>query len=175
MNKKLIKLGLMTALVGSSLSASNYNIVDTFKNIELPEIGFLKKEDILKTKENNLKEIAYLHKQINKLEDENLEIDKAIKKNPKLYEKKKLFEETKNDYFYRIKLNGKKPNNINFTIEKNYIYVDLELKEEKKEKNSYYFNSSSIKQSFSIPKNVNQEKIKYFIDGDYFTLKLPKK
>ena len=175
MNSKLVKLGLLTGLIGSTLSASNYGIMDKLEKIELPEISFLKKEDILETKKNNLNEIKYLQNKIDKLVEENLKIDEIIKKNPKLYEIKKLSEETKNDYFYRYKLDGSKPYNINFKIENNKIYVKMDLKEEKKTKNSYFFNSRSYSEVFTIPKNVEQDKIKYFIDGDYFTIKLPKK
>jgi HSP20 family molecular chaperone IbpA len=174
MNNKLIQIGLLTGLIGSTLSASNYGIMDRIENIEFPEISFLKKEDILETKKNNLKEIKILETKINKLVDENLKIDKIIKKNPKLYEKKKTVEETKNDYFFRYKLNGANIKNINFKIEHNKIYVNMDLRKEEKTKNNYFFNERTYSEIFTIPNDVKQNKIKHFVDGDYFTIKLPK-
>jgi HSP20 family molecular chaperone IbpA len=96
-------------------------------------------------------------------------------KNPKLYEKKPLYEETKNAYINRIKLNGAKAKNINFTIAHHTLSIEMNIKTERQSKDGYYASSRYFFQSYSIPKNVDESKIKHKIDGDYFVIIMPKK
>jgi len=96
-------------------------------------------------------------------------------KNPKLYEKKPLYEETKEAYIHRIKLNGAEAKNINFTIKDHVLSIDMNIKVEHKDKNSYYASSKYFFQSYSIPSNVEESKIKNLVDGDYFVIIMPKK
>ena len=96
-------------------------------------------------------------------------------KHPELYVKKPLFEETKNAYIQRIKLNGAKTDALNFTIKNNRIFISMNIKSEEKGKDAYFYSSRSFAQTFFIPDNVKQDKIKHDIDGDYFTISMPKK
>ena len=96
-------------------------------------------------------------------------------KNPKLYEKKALYEETKDAYIYRVKLNGSEAKNISFTIKNHYLSIEMNIKTEQKSENSYYASSKYFYQSYNIPSNVDESKIKHEIDGDYFVVIMPKK
>ena len=96
-------------------------------------------------------------------------------KNPKLYEEKPLFEETKDAYIYRIKLNGAEAKNINFKIEHHMASIEMSMKITRNDKNEYYESSSSFYQEYAIPKNVDESKIDHYIDGDYYVTKMPKK
>ena len=96
-------------------------------------------------------------------------------KNPELYEVKPLFEDTKEAYINRIKLNGASPKNINFTIKNHTLTLEMQMKTERKDKNGYFSSSQYFFQSYPIPKDVNEEKIKYSVDGDYYVINMPKK
>ena len=96
-------------------------------------------------------------------------------KNPELYEVKPLFEETKEAYINRIKLNGASPKNINFTIKDHMLTLEMQMKTERKDKNGYFSSSQYFFQSYPIPKDVDEEKIKYSVDGDYYVINMPKK
>ncbi len=96
-------------------------------------------------------------------------------KNPELYEVKPLFEDTKEAYINRIKLNGASPKNINSTIKNHTLTLEMQMKTERKDKNGYFSSSQYFFQSYPIPKDVNEEKIKYSVDGDYYVINMPKK
>jgi len=96
-------------------------------------------------------------------------------KNPKMYEEKALFEENKNAYIYRVKLNGAEANNINFKIEHHMASIEMNIKITRNDKNEYYESSRSFYQEYAIPKNVDESKIDHYIDGDYFVIKMSKK
>ena len=112
---------------------------------------------------------------IKQLEMRNAFLEKTKKSNPKLYEEKPLFEETKTAYIQRIKLGGAEAKNINFKVENHIATISMNIKIERKDKNSYYQSSRSFYQEYQIPKNVKESEIKNYVDGDYFVIKMPKK
>jgi HSP20 family molecular chaperone IbpA len=112
---------------------------------------------------------------IKELEKRNKYLLDEKAKNPKLYEKKPLYEETKDAYIYRLKLNGSEAKNISFTIKNHNLSIEMNIKTEEKTEGSYYASSRYFYQSYSIPSNVDESKIKHEIDGDYFVVKMPKK
>ncbi len=112
---------------------------------------------------------------IKKLEKRNTFLEKVKKENPKLYVKKPLYEEKKDKYIYRIKLEGAKAKNLNFTIKDHMASVEMALKTERHDKNGYFSSSQNFYQQFSIPKNVKEEKIIDRVNGDYFEIIMPKK
>ena len=89
--------------------------------------------------------------------------------------KKELYEVTKDSYVYRIKLNGAKADKISFTIKNHYLSIEMNIKTEEKTDSSYYASSRYFSQMYSIPKNVDESKIKHEVDGDYFVITMPKK
>ena len=123
----------------------------------------------------NKKQIKEYEKAITSLKKKNEYLIKEQAKHPELYVKKPLFEETKTAYIQRIKLNGAKTDALNFTIKNNRIFISMNIKSENKEKGAYFYSSRSFAQTFFIPENVQQDKIKHVIDGDYFTITMPKK
>lgn len=112
---------------------------------------------------------------IKKLEERNSYLSKVKKENPKLYLQKLLYEDTKEAYIYRVKLAGAKAKNMNFTIKNHVASVEMYLKTERNDKNGYFSSSQNFYQQFSIPKNVQEEKITNRVDGDYFEITMPKK
>ncbi len=112
---------------------------------------------------------------IKKLEERNSYLSKVKKENPKLYLQKPLYEDTKEAYIYRVKLAGAKAKNMNFTIKNHVASVEMYLKTERNDKNGYFSSSQNFYQQFSIPKNVQEEKITNRVDGDYFEITMPKK
>jgi len=133
---------------------------------------FLDLNDELK-RNNNL--ITEYKASIKELEKRNKFLLEKKAKNPKLYEKKPLYEETKDAYIYRVKLNGSEAKNISFTIKNHNLSIEMNIKTEQKTKDSYYASSKYFYQSYSIPSNVDESKIKHEIDGDYFVVVMPKK
>jgi len=109
------------------------------------------------------------------LEKRNEFLKKEKAKNPKLYEIKPLFEETKKAYINRVKLNGAEAKNINFTIKDHTVTLEMQMKTERKDKNGYYSSSQYFFQSYPVPKDVDEEKIKHSVEGDYFVITMPKK
>jgi len=109
------------------------------------------------------------------LEKRNKFLAEIKKKYPKLYEEKALFEERKDAYIYRVKLNGAEVKNVNFKIEHHMASIEMNMKVTRNDKNGYYESSSSFYQEYSIPKNVEESKIDHYVDGDYFVIKMPKK
>jgi len=112
---------------------------------------------------------------IQELEKRNTFLKAEKKKNPKLYEIKPLFEETKNAYIYRVKLNGAEAKNINFTIKDHKVTLEMQMKSERKDKNGYFSSSQYFFQAYSVPNDVKEEKIDHSVDGDYFVITMPKK
>jgi len=158
LNKKFISSIVASMMLGVSLSASaNY----------IPNLN-----DELSYNQKMIKEYkAY----INKLEKRNKYLKKVKKENPKLYVKKPLFENKKHEYIYRVKLDGAKTKNMNFTIKDHRISLEMTLKTEKNDKNGYFFSSQNFYQEFTIPNDVKESKIKNRVDGDYFEIIMPKK
>jgi len=109
------------------------------------------------------------------LEKRNTFLLSTKKNNPKLYEQKALFEDTKEAYIQRVKLNGAEAKNINFKIEKHMLSLQMSIKTTRNDKNGYYQSSRSFFQEYSIPKSVEESKITTYVDGDYFVIKMPKK
>ena len=112
---------------------------------------------------------------LSNLEKRNSYLEAEKNKNPKFYEVKPLFEETKSAYINRVKLNGAEAKNINFTIKDHIVTLEMQMKTERKEKNGYYSSSQYFFQSYPVPSNVDEEKIKHSADGDYFVITMPKK
>ena len=112
---------------------------------------------------------------IKSLEKRNKFLLEKKAKNPKLYIKKALYEETKDAYIHRVKLNGAQANKISFTIRDHYLSIEMNIKNEEKSDKSYYASSRYFSQTYSIPQNVDESKIKHEVDGDYFVIVMPKK
>ena len=112
---------------------------------------------------------------IKSLEERNKFLLEKKAKNPKLYEKKALYEETKDAYIHRVKLNGAQANKINFTIKNHHLSIEMNIKSEEKTDKSYYASSRYFSQVYSIPKDVDESKIKHEVNGDYFVVVMPKK
>jgi len=112
---------------------------------------------------------------LKELEKRNAFLKAEKKKNPKLYEVKPLFEETKDAYINRVKLNGAEAKNINFTIKDHVVTLEMQMKTEHKDKNGYFSSSQYFFQSYPVPKDVKEEKIDHSVDGDYFVITMPKK
>lgn len=109
------------------------------------------------------------------LEKRNKFLAEMKKKYPKMYEEKALFEERKDAYIYRVKLNGAEAKNVNFKIEHHVVSIEMNMKTTRNDKNGYFESSSAFYQEYSIPKNVEESKIDHYVDGDYFVIKMPKK
>ena len=131
--------------------------------------------DINQQIEYDEQRIKEYQKAIKKLEKEIKYLKSEKKKNPELYVKKPLFENLKDKYLYRIKLNGAKMDALNFVIKDNSISISMNIKNEQKDNQGYFFSSRHFARSFTIPANVNQEKITNRMDGDYFLIEMPKK
>jgi len=157
LNKILLSSVMSMFLFGSGLSASDY-----VSNLN---------EELLYNK-NLIKESKAI---IKKLEKRNKYLLGLKKKNPNLYISKPLYENTKENYIYRVKLEGAKAKNLNFTIKNHKIFLEMNLKTEKNDKNGYYLSSQNFYQEFSIPSDVKESKIKNRVDGDYFEIIMPKK
>ncbi len=112
---------------------------------------------------------------VKELEKRNAFLKAEKSKNPKLYEVKPLFEETKDAYINRVKLNGAEAKNINFTIKDHVVTLEMQMKTEHKDKNGYFSSSQYFFQSYPVPKDVKEEKIDHSVDGDYFVITMPKK
>ena len=112
---------------------------------------------------------------ISKLEKQNKQIEDEIAKNPQLYVKKPLYENQKDKYIYRIKLNGAKAEGLNFLIKDNVASVKMDMQHEEKSDQGYFYSSQYFSTSYSIPDDVAQNKITHKVDGDYFVIEMPKK
>jgi hypothetical protein len=112
---------------------------------------------------------------ISKPEKQNQKMQNEISKNPQLYVKKHLYENTKDMYIYRIKLNGAKADALNFLIKDHIASVKMDMKHEEKSDNGYFYSSQYFSTSYQIPQDVQEDKIRHKIDGDYFVIEMPKK
>ncbi len=131
--------------------------------------------DLNEELERNTKLIEEYKSSIKNLEERNKVLLEKKAKNPKLYEKKALYEDTKDAYIHRIKLNGSEAKNISFTIKDHYLSVEMNIKTEQKDGKNYYASSKYFFQSYNIPSDVDESKIKHEVDGDYFVVVMPKK
>ena len=157
--KKLISVSAITAvLLASSLNAFGLFDVDINQKIQ-----------------DNKQLIKEYKEAINKLEKQNKNMQDEIAKNPQLYIKKPLYENTKNSYIYRIKLNGAKAQSLNFLIKNNVASLNMDMQHEEKGDNGYFYSSQYFSTSYSIPADVAQDKITHKVDGDYFVIEMPKK
>lgn len=125
--------------------------------------------------QRNTRLIQEYQQGIEQLKERNKLLTQEKKKNPKLYEEKPLFEETKDAYIKRIKLGGAEAKNVNFKIENHMVSLQMSMKVTRNDDNGYYQSSRSFYQEYSIPKNVQESKITNYVDGDYFVIKMPKK
>lgn len=157
--KSIVKLNLLMALVfaGSIQAFEIFNI------------------DIDKRIDRNNALIKQYEQSISKLKKENKSILEKKSKNPELYVKKPLYEDLKDKYIYRIKLNGAKADSLNFMIKDDVVSLNMNMKMEEKNEHGYFYNSHYFSTSYSIPSDVKQDKISHKVDGDYFTILMPKK
>jgi len=125
--------------------------------------------------QRNERIIQEYEKAIKQLKERNVFLKEQKKKNPKLYETKALFEETKKAYIQRVKLSGAQAKNIDFKIENHRLSLGMNIKITKDDKDAYYHSSRSFYQEYTIPKDVEESKITHSIDGDYFVITMPKK
>jgi len=157
--KKLIILPIISAfMLGSSVYA--YGLYD----IDINE----------KLKYNNAL-IKKYEKKIESLKAENKYINDEKAKNPKLYEKKALYENLNDKYVYRVKLNGAEADKLNFMIKDNVVSISMDMKTEEKSDKGYFYSSRYFSTAYSIPADVEQDKISHQVSGDYFEVLMPKK
>jgi HSP20 family molecular chaperone IbpA len=131
--------------------------------------------DINQQIQYNEKLISQYEEAIKELKTENKQLLEEVKKHPELYVKKSLYEDLKDKYIYRVKLNGAKADKLNLTIKDNFLSIVMDMKSETKSDKGYYFNSQHFSTTYSIPQDVIQDKISHRIDGDYFVVEMPKK
>ncbi|MBU0721176.1 Hsp20/alpha crystallin family protein [bacterium] len=131
--------------------------------------------DINKRIDRNKALIQQYKEAVSKLEKENKYMLDQKAKHPELYVKKPLFENLKDKYIYRIKLNGAKSEALNFMIKDNIVTLSMNMKREEKNDYGYFYNSQYFSSSYAIAEDVQQEKITHKIEGDYFTIEMPKK
>jgi len=158
MKRNIIPVLVSSLLLGTSLEAFSLFSVNINQEIE-----------------HNKQLIQRYEKSIKKLKEQNRYMLDEKAKNPKLYVKKPLYEDLKDKYIYRIKLNGAKADALNFMVKNSIISVKMDMKKEEKSENGYFYSSQQFSSSYSIPKNVQQDKIEHKVEGDYFTIIMPKK
>ena len=112
---------------------------------------------------------------IEKLEKRNAYLEKLKKEHPKLYVKKALYEDLKDKYIYRIKLDGAEAKNMSVQVKNHIMSVSMNLKVERNDESGYYMSAREFYQQFTIPKDVEESKISNSVDGDYFEIIMPKK
>lgn len=156
-NKSLVGTLLVSVVLSAVLLASDY-VPDL--NAELS---------------HNTKLIKEYKQSVQALQKRNEYLTSLKKANPKLYEEKALYEETDDAYIQRIKLNGSKAKNVNYKIEDHKLSLDMNIKVTRDGKDGYYESSKSFYEQYLIPKDVEESKITHFVDGDYYTIKMPKK
>lgn len=157
LNKKLLVSTVVTSILSTSIFAFGFTL------------------DLNDELERNTKLIEEYKSSIKNLEQRNKVLLEKKEKNPKLYEKKALYEDTKDAYIHRIKLNGSEAKNISFTIKEHYLSIEMNIKTEQKDGKNYYASSKYFFQSYNIPLDVDESKIKHEVDGDYFVVIMPKK
>ena len=131
--------------------------------------------DIDKKIQTNTKIIQEYESRIKYLQEENKQLIEEKAKNPALYVKKPLYEDLKDKYIYRVKLGGAQTDKLNFMIKDDVVSLNMNMKNEQKSQNGYFYNSYYFSTSYAIPKDVAQDKITHQIDGDYFEIIMPKK
>jgi len=173
--KYLLPIGILSTLFAhSTLSAD----IEIFKPIKKAYHKIVQTDpyiSIVNEKQENLAEIKRMEKEIELLEKRNQEIDALIKKNPKLYEVKKLQENTKNNYFYRVKLGGQKTESTSVVVDNNVLTITIVFKQKGNEGLSKFFSTTTETKSFTLPVDADINNIKSFTEGDYFTVKITKK
>ncbi len=157
MKKSLFFIPIVATILSSSLYAFPFYTPDISTQIE-----------------DNKRLIKQYEATIKKLKADNKHMLEEKKKHPELYVKKPLFEETKKAYIYRIKLNGSKAESLKFEIKDSRVNVSMDMKQEQKSDDGYYYSSQYFSTQYKIPDDVIQDKITHFTDGDYFTIKMPK-
>jgi len=158
MKKYIIPVVASSLLLGASLEAFSLFSVDINQEIQ-----------------QNKRLIERYEKSIKKLKEQNKYMLEEKAKNPQLYVKKPLYEELKDRYIYRIKLNGAKADALNFMVKDSVASVKMNMKKEEKNENGYFYSSQQFSSSYTIPKDVQQNKIEHKVEGDYFTIIMPKK
>jgi HSP20 family protein len=85
----------------------------------------------------------------------------------------------KDSYKVTMAVPGMKKDDFKVDVEGNMMTISAETKEEKEEKDTKYtrkeYNYSSFSRSFTLPSEVNKEKIEAKYDNGVLTLALPKK
>jgi len=158
MKKLIVSTAVASLVLGASLQAFSLFDIDVDKQVQSNNMLIKKYESV-----------------IEKLKKENQHLLDQKAKHPELFVKKPLFEDLKDKYIYRIKLNGAKANKLNFMVKDDVISVEMDMKKEEKSDNGYFYSSQYFGTSYSIPKDVDQEKISHKVEGDYFTIIMPKK
>lgn len=124
---------------------------------------------------HNTKLIKEYEQSVQALKKRNEYLTSLKKEDPKLYEEKALYEVTDDAYVQRIKLNGSKAKNVNYKIEDHRLSIEMNIKVTRDDKNGYYESSRSFYEQYPIPTDVEESKITHFVEGDYYTIKMPKK
>ena len=87
--------------------------------------------------------------------------------------------ETRNNYSVSLAAPGMKKDDLKIDIEGNMLSISAETTTEKEEKDKRYnrreYNYSSFSRSFTLPDEVNKEKIEAKYENGVLTLSLPKK
>jgi HSP20 family protein len=87
--------------------------------------------------------------------------------------------ENKEDYMVSLAVPGMKKDDFNIDVEGNMLTISSEKEESKEEKEDKYtrkeYNYSSFSRSFTLPDEVNKEKIEAKYEDGVLKLMLPKK
>ena len=87
--------------------------------------------------------------------------------------------ENKDDYRISVAAPGLKKNDFNIDVDGNMLTISSEKEESKQEKDEKYtrkeYSYSSFSRSFSLPEEVNQEKIEATYEDGVLKVMLPKK
>lgn len=87
--------------------------------------------------------------------------------------------ESKDDFNLSLAVPGMKKNDFKIDVNGNMITISCEKEEEKEEKEEMYsrkeYNYSSFSRSFTLPEDVNKEKIDAHYENGVLKLSLPKK
>ena len=87
--------------------------------------------------------------------------------------------ENKDDYRISVAAPGLKKNDFNIGVDGNMLTISSEKEESKQEKDAKYtrkeYSYSSFSRSFSLPEEVNQEKIEATYEDGVLKVMLPKK
>lgn len=88
-------------------------------------------------------------------------------------------EETENEFTVSVAAPGLKKNDFNIDVDGNMLTISSEKEETKEEKDARYtrkeYNYSSFSRSFTLPDDVNKEKIEARYEEGVLKLALPKK